>query len=127
MSAPCRKGARPQLVFHGAEPLLARDAVFAGIEKYGDYFRFGVQTNATQLDREALEFLRDHGCGIGISLDGPTEEIATRTRRTWGGSSVFAQTVKILEELHDYPGLERHHHRHQGKRPVPPGTGGVFP
>lgn len=99
------EGARPQLVFHGAEPLLAKDAVFAGIEKYGDYFRFGVQTNATQLDREALEFLRDHGCGIGISLDGPTEEIATRTRHTWGGSSVFNQTVKILEELHDYPGL----------------------
>ena len=99
------EGARPQLVFHGSEPLLAKDAVFAGIEKYGAYFRFGVQTNATQLDREALEFLRDHGCGIGISLDGPTEEIATRTRHTWGGSSVFAQTVKILEELHDYPGL----------------------
>ena len=55
------EGARPQLVFHGAEPLLARDAVFAGIEKYGDYFRFGVQTNATQLDREAMEFLRQQG------------------------------------------------------------------
>ncbi len=44
------EGARPQLVFHGSEPLLAKEAVFAGIEAYGDYFRFGVQTNATLLD-----------------------------------------------------------------------------
>jgi len=98
-------GARPQLVFHGSEPLLARKAVFQGIEQYGDYFRFGVQTNATLLDREALEFLRAQGCGIGISLDGPTAEIANRTRRTWGGRGVFNQVSRALVDLADYPGL----------------------
>lgn len=99
------EGARPQLVFHGSEPLLAKDAVFQGIEKYGDYFRFGVQTNTVLLDQEAIKFLKDHGAGIGISLDGPTPEVADRTRRTWGGSGVFAQTVKVLDELIGYPGL----------------------
>lgn len=99
------EGARPQLVFHGSEPLLAKDAVFQGIEKYGDYFRFGVQTNTVLLDQEAIDFLKDHGAGIGISLDGPTPEVADRTRRTWGGSGVFAQTVKVLEQLIGYPGL----------------------
>jgi uncharacterized protein len=99
------EGARPQLVFHGSEPLLAKDAVFRGIEKYGDYFRFGVQTNTVLLDQEAMDFLKDHGCGIGISIDGPTAEVADRTRRTWGGSGVFAHTVKALEELIGYPGL----------------------
>ena len=79
------EGARPQLVFHGSEPLLAKDAVFAGIEAYGDYFRFGVQTNATLLDAEAKDFLVAHGVGIGLSLDGPTAAVADRTRRTWGG------------------------------------------
>jgi uncharacterized protein len=98
-------GARPLLVFHGSEPLLARKAVFQGIEQYGDYFRFGVQTNATLLDREALEFLRARGCGIGISLDGPTAEIANRTRRTWGGRGVFNQVSRALVDLVDYPGL----------------------
>jgi uncharacterized protein len=98
-------GARPQLVFHGSEPLLAREAVFAGIEKYGDYFRFGVQTNATLLDKEARDFLVAKGAGIGISLDGPTAEVADRTRRTWGGAGVFTRTVKVLEDLADYPGL----------------------
>ncbi|MBI4642954.1 MAG: peptide-modifying radical SAM enzyme CbpB [Deltaproteobacteria bacterium] len=99
------EGARPQLVFHGSEPLLAKDAVFQGIEQYGDYFRFGVQTNTVLLDRAALDFLKAQGAGIGISLDGPTPEVADRTRRTWGGSGVFAQTVKVLEELVGYPGL----------------------
>ncbi len=98
-------GARPQLVFHGSEPLLARDAVFQGMEKYAGRFRFGVQTNATLLDKEAIDFLKGQGAGIGISLDGATAEIADRTRRTWGGKGVFTQTVRILEELADYPGL----------------------
>jgi uncharacterized protein len=98
-------GARPQLVFHGSEPLLAKEAVFAGIEKYGGYFRFGVQTNATLLDKEAMDFLVAKGAGIGISLDGPTAAVADRTRRTWGGAGVFSQTVKVLEDLADYPGL----------------------
>ncbi len=98
-------GARPQLVFHGSEPLLAREAVFAGIEKYADYFRFGVQTNATLLDKEARDFLVAKKAGIGISLDGPTAAVADRTRRTWGGAGVFTPTVKVLEDLADYPGL----------------------
>jgi uncharacterized protein len=99
------QGARPQLVFHGSEPLLARDAVFQGMERYRDRFRFGVQTNAVLLDREARDFLTAQGAGIGISLDGPTARIADRTRRTWGGSGVFDQTVKVLKELAGYPGL----------------------
>lgn len=99
------EGARPQLVFHGSEPLLAKEAVFAGIEKYGDYFRFGVQTNATLLTQEARDFLVAQGVGIGISLDGPRPAVADRTRRTWGGTGVFAETVKVLEELAGYPGL----------------------
>ncbi len=98
-------GARPQLVFHGSEPLLAREAMFQGMEKYRDRFRFGVQTNATLLDREARDFLVSLGAGIGISLDGPTAAIADRTRRTWGGSGVFTRTLKALEDLADYPGL----------------------
>jgi uncharacterized protein len=99
------EGARPQLVFHGSEPLLARDAVFRGIEQYDDYFRFGVQTNATLLDKEAREFLTAQGVGIGISLDGPTSAVADRTRRTWGGSGVFPQVAQALTDLADYPGL----------------------
>ncbi len=74
------KGTLPQIVFHGAEPMLNREAVFAGIAEYGDRFRFGIQTNATLLDDAAIESLRDHHVSIGISLDAAGPKIADRTR-----------------------------------------------
>jgi uncharacterized protein len=104
-AATLPEGARPQLVFHGSEPLLAKEAVFAGMERFAGRFRFGVQTNATLLDREARDFLVSQQAGIGLSLDGPTPEIADRTRKTWGGAGVFAETVRAIEELAGYPGL----------------------
>lgn len=94
----------PQVIFHGAEPLLTREAIFAGIEAYGDRFRFGVQTNATLLDDEAVTFLTSRGVGIGLSLDGPVAEISDRTRRHWNGKGVFDHVVRAIERLDGYPG-----------------------
>ena len=94
----------PQVIFHGAEPLLAREAIFAGIEAFGDRFRFGVQTNATLLDDAAVSFLTTRGVGIGLSLDGPIAEIADRTRRRWSGKGVFDPVVSAIERLGGYPG-----------------------
>lgn len=94
----------PQVIFHGAEPLLNRAAIFAGIEAYADRFRFGIQTNATQLDDEAVGFLTGYGVGIGLSLDGPVAAIADRTRRRWNGSGVFDHVVRAIERLKGYAG-----------------------
>ncbi|NOZ22717.1 MAG: peptide-modifying radical SAM enzyme CbpB [Planctomycetes bacterium] len=99
------RGRKPQLVFHGSEPMVVRDAVFAGIEKFADDFRFGVQTNATLLDDEAIDFLRSHGVGIGISLDGHRAQVADRTRHNWSGGGSFRKVTKMLERLADYPAL----------------------
>lgn len=96
-------GVRPQLIFHGSEPLLAREAVFAGIEQYRDYFRFGVQTNGTLLDDEAIEFLTRRGIGIGLSLDGPAAGVANRARATWAGAGVYNRVVTALDRLRGYP------------------------
>jgi len=98
------KGRLPQVIFHGAEPLLARQAIFAGIEAFGDRFRFGVQTNATLLDDGAVAFLTAHGVGIGLSLDAPVAAIANRTRRRWNGQGVFNGTLDAIERLDGYPG-----------------------
>ena len=95
----------PQVIFHGAEPLLAREAMFAGIEAFADRFRFGVQTNATMLDDKAIAFLTGHGVGIGLSLDGPVPEIADRTRRRWSGEGVYDAVVSAIERLKGYPGF----------------------
>ena len=96
-------GIRPQLIFHGSEPLLAREAVFAGIERFRDDFVFGLQTNASLLDDEAVAFLKDHQVGIGISLDAPSADIADLTRRNWHGTGSFHQVVKVIEKLASYP------------------------
>ncbi|MGO8746535.1 MAG: peptide-modifying radical SAM enzyme CbpB [Thermoguttaceae bacterium] len=98
------KGSLPQIVFHGAEPLLNREAVFAGIEQFADDFRFGVQTNATLLDDSAIAFLRAQDVSIGISLDGPTALIADRTRNTWEGRGVYDQVIEAMDRLKGYPG-----------------------
>ena len=98
------KGQKPQIVFHGAEPLLNRLAVFAGIEAFGDDFRFGVQTNATLLDESAIDFLTKRNVSIGLSLDGPAAAIADRTRMDWGGHGVYAQVVKAMDRLRGYHG-----------------------
>ena len=98
------EGRLPQVIFHGAEPLLSRTAIFAGIEAYGDRFRFGLQTNATLLDESALSFLTERGVGVGLSLDGPNPGVADRTRRRWNGDGVFDHVVRALDRLDGYPG-----------------------
>lgn len=97
------KGTKPQIVFHGAEPMLAREAVFAGIEAFRRDFQFGVQTNGTLLDEASLAFLTSRGIGIGLSLDAHVDRIATRTRSRWDRSSVFDTVVAAMEKLRDYP------------------------
>ena len=96
------KGSLPQIIFHGAEPMLNRDAIFAGIEQYGDDFLFGVQTNATLLDDDAVEFLTSRQVSIGISLDAATAAVANRTRKNWAGEGVFNQVLDAMDRLRGY-------------------------
>jgi uncharacterized protein len=115
----------PQVIFHGAEPLLAREAIFAGIEAYDDRFRFGVQTNATLLDEEAVSFLTSRGVGVGLSLDGPVAEIADRTRRKWRGVGVFDHVVRAIDD--GYPGYNVILHHDNRKSAASDRDGGVSP
>ena len=98
------KGSMPQIIFHGAEPLLNRDAVFAGIEKYGKDFLFGIQTNATLLDDEAVKFLTSRKVSIGLSLDAPTAQIADRTRKNWEGQGLSSRCIAAMKRLKGYEG-----------------------
>lgn len=93
----------PQIIFHGAEPLLNREGMFAAIERFGEGFSYGIQTNATLLTPEDIVFLRKHRVSIGISLDAPDPVVADRTRHTWTGRSVFNDVVHALEMLEGYP------------------------
>jgi len=95
-------GDRPQVIFHGAEPMLNRAAIFAAIDHFADDFIFGVQTNGTLLDAEAIEFLTSRQISLGLSLDGPVAEVTDRTRRTFAGHGVHERVIGALEALRGY-------------------------
>jgi uncharacterized protein len=97
------EGRLPQIIFHGSEPLLAKEAVFAGIEKYGNDFAFGVQTNGLLLDDEAIDFLTSRNIGIGLSLDGHSQDVAELTRKGWTDTRVFDKVAGLAEKLRGYP------------------------
>jgi uncharacterized protein len=96
---------KPQLIFHGSEPMIARDAVFRAIETFENDFHFGIQTNGSLLDDEAITFLREKGVGIGISLDAHEQAIADSLRHSWGGTGAFEHLLKVIAALSDYPGF----------------------
>lgn len=96
------EGRLPRAIFHGAEPLMNKGAVFAAIEEFGDDFAFGIQTNGTLLDDAAVDFLTARNVSIGLSLDGPVAGITDATRLTWGGKSVHEKVLKAMEKLRGY-------------------------
>ncbi|HAU38998.1 MAG TPA: peptide-modifying radical SAM enzyme CbpB [Phycisphaerales bacterium] len=98
------RGSLPQIIFHGAEPMLNREAVFAGIEEFHKDFRFGVQTNATLLDDHAVEFLTSRNVSVGVSLDAPTALVADRTRKSWDGQGVYRKVLDAMDRLKGYHG-----------------------
>jgi len=93
---------KPQIIFHGSEPLINKEAVFYVIEKYSADFDFGIQTNASLLDEDSINFLKSVNCSIGISLDGHIAEIADKTRVNWEGQGYYDQVVKTLSLLKGY-------------------------
>jgi uncharacterized protein len=100
-SLPKRR--KPQIVFHGSEPLMNKDAVFRAIETYGKDFSFGVQTNGTLLEQKDFDFLSSNNVMIGLSIDGPTEEISDQTRKNWSNTGTFKKLLKTLEICKGYP------------------------
>ena len=81
----------PQIIFHGSEPLLRREAVFAVIEAFSPRFRFGIQTNATLLDDTALQFIRDREVSLGISRMHIWPRLTTRPGRPGGKKASLAR------------------------------------
>ncbi len=96
------QGRKPRAIFHGAEPLMNKAAVFAAIDTFADDFTFGLQTNGTLLNDVAVEFLTSRNVSIGLSLDGPFADITDATRRTWGGKSVHAKVLAAMNKLKGY-------------------------
>jgi uncharacterized protein len=96
------EGGKPRAIFHGAEPLMNRDAVFAAIDAFAGDFIFGLQTNGTLLDDRAVNFLATRNVSIGLSLDGPSADVTDATRQTWSRRSVHNRVLAAMDRLQGY-------------------------
>lgn len=94
--------------FFGGEPLLNRALMYELVgygedqaKRVGKKLHFTLTTNTLELDKEVLDFLRDHRMGLVLSLDGRTE-VNDRMR----GKGTHDRIVeRILAVVKDYPEL----------------------
>ncbi|MEA2020285.1 MAG: radical SAM protein [Patescibacteria group bacterium] len=93
-----------RVIWHGGEPTLAGLSYFREAlkiqrsveEQYGCTFRNSIQTNGVLVDEDWVEFFKENGFRVGISVDGPPA-IHNRYRKTPGGSGSFEQVIKGLK------------------------------
>lgn len=96
---------KPVIIFHASEPLLVKDVIFEAISKFSKDFKFGLQTNATLLEKADVAFLKRYRVGVGISLDSSTASVNNRLRITSSGAGNFQKAVKAIEWFDGYEGL----------------------
>jgi uncharacterized protein len=94
-----------ELVWHGSEPLIAGVDFFQRAleiqKEYGkDWQKFQnvMQTNATLIDDNWLQFFKLNNFGIGISLDGPAD-IHNSNRKTRSGKYTHQTVLERYLEL----------------------------
>ncbi|WP_408890436.1 radical SAM/SPASM peptide maturase DarW [Myxococcus faecalis] len=96
---------RVEFVWHGGEVTLLRPSYFKKLiwlqqqfRQPGQTVRNSMQTNATHLSEEWLEFLSALDMGVGVSLDGPPEVHDSR-RLNQGGGPTSKAVIAGLERL----------------------------
>jgi uncharacterized protein len=102
---------RLTVLWHAGEPLVAGvdyyRRVFAIIERLNRSsirVTHSIQTNGTLLNRDWIEFFRQHNVRIGISLDGPPH-LHDRYRRNRNGGGTYEKVLQAVRLLrrNDYP------------------------
>jgi len=95
----------PFIVFYGGEPLINFDILVYVAEQINElriskpYFKnakVSVVTNGLLLDEKKFKLLKELHVGIGISIDGCTEE-SNALRVDKAGNQVFSDIIKILD------------------------------
>jgi uncharacterized protein len=93
------------IAWQGGEPtLMGLDFFRRSVELADRYLRPGqratytIQTNATLLDEEWADFLREHAFLVGVSVDGP-RELHDAYRVDKGGKGSFDSVVRGLDAL----------------------------
>ena len=83
---------KADLNFFGGEPMLLYDDIIVPLvlyteEKYPNLVHFGITTNGTLLNKERIDFLKEHNFSILLSIDGDKEtQNFNRPQRNGEGS-----------------------------------------
>jgi uncharacterized protein len=106
-------GRRVTIGFIGGEPFLNRPVLHQCVDyasRRGCELRvqvgFSVTTNATLLNADDIDLLREHGFSVSVSLDGGAE-VNDLHRRTRTGPGASVQAIAHLEPLLKNPGRAR--------------------
>ena len=90
--------------FHGGEPLLNFPLICEITSKlkqkyYYPRIRFSIQTNATLITEDKIEFLKEHFDGVGVSFDGIGEVQGLTRSKSTGENSFedFAKGIALLK------------------------------
>jgi len=84
------------VIFHGAEPLMAKDMVFDAIDDFP--LNFGIQTNGFLLEEDDARFLMSRGVNLGISFDSPVREVEDYLR----GRGHYDKVMEIIKFMKGY-------------------------
>lgn len=96
------KWKRIQIVWHGGEPLTVPLSFYREAYDYCKQkdikFIFSVQTNASLLTKEYIDFFKSNSTRIGISYDGLTHD------EVRGNGSIIRNNITLLNEMDINPG-----------------------
>ena len=94
--------------FSGGEPLLRFDLVKRAIlrakklaEDKSKKIQISIITNGTLLNKEVMEFFREHYVGICLSLDGPEDLHDNNRRFTKGNRPSYSSVIQTINMLKD--------------------------
>ena len=96
---------KPVVVFHGSEPLMVKSLLFEAISQYKEQMLFGIQTNATMMDKDDSRFLMDNRVSVGLSLDSLDRGNNSGLRPMTGKKSAYDAVMEALKWFAGYKGL----------------------
>lgn len=83
-----------RIQFFGGEPLLAWDVIEFFVKRFFGKVRLSITTNGMLLNKERLEYLKNHNFELAVSIDGPPGV----TRKTRPGSEVV--DIDLINEFY---------------------------
>jgi len=98
---------RVTISFYGGEPLLNLDLIkhcinYIETRYYGKNINFGMTTNGTLLNKDAIKFLVDKKFNIMISLDGSEKIHDARRRFASDGNGTFSTIINNIANIKKY-------------------------